>query len=170
MTASERLISIRHKQITGAAELQYLQAYDSSPDGLERLFTQLFFEDQAIPGMKQIAFDDKKQTLKRDTEDLSRLFPGMLVPMPEVVGRYIDIKHRLGTAYDKTEDLLSTQILVEFNRVEEVFKRDNTFHGTFAELIKDVNNDEHGRQWIEGLRAALQDEPYAFASGETNIL
>jgi len=156
MTASERLISIRHKQITGAAELQSLQAYDSSPDGLERLFTQLFFEAQAIPGMKQIAFDDKKQTLKRDTEELSRLFPGMLVPMPEVVGRYIDIKHSLGTIYDKMDDLLATQIL-EFNRVEEVFERDNTFHGTFAELIKDVNNDEHGRQWIEGLRAALQD-------------
>jgi len=156
MTASERLISIRHKQITGAAQLQYLQAYDSSPDGLEGLFTQLFFEAQAIPGMKQIAFDAQMQTLKRDTEELSRLFPGMLVPKPEVIGRYIDIKHRQGTTYAETEDLLSTQIL-EFNRVEAVFKLDNTFHGTFAELIEDVNNDEHGRQWIEGLRAALQD-------------
>jgi hypothetical protein len=39
MTASERLISIRHKRISEAAELQYLQAYDSSPDGLQRLFT-----------------------------------------------------------------------------------------------------------------------------------
>ena len=156
MTASERLISVRHKRITGAAELEYLQASDSSPDGLQRLFTQLFFEDQAIPGMKHIGFDRKKEELKEDTEELSGLFPGRLVPVPEVVGRYIDIKHAQGTAYDKTEDLLSTQIL-DFNRLEAVFNRTNTFHGTFAELIESVNNDEHGRQWIEGLRAALQD-------------
>jgi hypothetical protein len=156
MTASERLISIRPKSITGAAQLQYLQAYDSSPDGLQRLFTQLFFEDQAIPGMKQIAFDAKKQELKRDAEELSGLFPGRLVPVPAVVGRYIDIKHKQGIAYDKIEDLLSTQIL-DFNRVEDVFNRTNTFRGTFAELIERVNNDEHGQQWIEGLRAALED-------------
>jgi hypothetical protein len=106
--------------------------------------------------MKQIAFDTKNQELKKDTEELSELFPGRLVPVPDVVGRYIDIKHEQGIAYDKTEDLLSTQILA-FNRVEAVFNRTNTFHGTFGQLIENVNNDEHGRQWIEGLRAALQD-------------
>ncbi len=99
MTASERLICVRHRSVAEAAQFQYLQAYDSSPERLKRLFTQLFFEEQAIPGMKQIAFDDKKKDLENDAKDLSRLFQPAAVA--DVCGRFIDIEHKQGISTTK---------------------------------------------------------------------
>ena len=154
MTVSERLICVHHKSVAKAAQFQYLQAYDSSLEGLQRLFTQLFFEDQAIPGMKQIGFDDKKKNLPKDADELSKLFHPAAVP--DVCGRFIDIEHREGIFYDKMEDLLSARIL-DMKNLNEAFDRPDTFRGTFGELVASVNDEAHGRQWLDGLNGALHD-------------
>ena len=44
--------------------------------------------------MKQIAFDDLKKNLGSDTIELSGFFQSRAVP--EIFGRYVDIKHRDG--------------------------------------------------------------------------
>ena len=41
MTEAERLICVHHETVEAAAQFQYLQAYDSSPKELRRLFNQL---------------------------------------------------------------------------------------------------------------------------------
>jgi hypothetical protein len=156
MTATERLIGVHHKSVTKAAQFEYLQAYDSSPEGLQRLFTQLFFEKQAIPGMKQITFDNYKKNLERDTDELSKLFRIVRPVVPDVVGRFIEIEHRDGICYDKIEDLLSAQIL-NMKNLTEAFDRPDTFRGKFGDLIADVNDKDHGQQWIDALSGALHD-------------
>ncbi len=125
-------IEARGTTLREAAQFHYLQAYDSSPEGLKRLFTQLFFEEQAIPGMKQIAFDAKKEELEKDAHDLSKLFQPAAVA--DVCGRFIDIEHKQGIKYDKIEDLLWAQIL-DMKNLTEAFDRYDTFQGTFGELI-----------------------------------
>jgi hypothetical protein len=76
MAASERLICVHHKSIDTAAQLEDLESYESSVERLEQLFTELFFERQAIPGMKQICFDGFKKNLPQDVKNLSDLFMG----------------------------------------------------------------------------------------------
>jgi hypothetical protein len=156
MTDSERLICVHHESVAQASQFEHLQAFESSPEGLSKLFTELFFQKQAIPGMKQIKFDDYKEKLPEDTEELSKLFKAELHLLPEVCGRFIDIKHREGISYDKREDLLSAPIL-DMKNLTEAFDRPDTFRGSFGELIASVNNDAHGRQWIEALNGALHD-------------
>jgi hypothetical protein len=156
MTASERLICVHHKSVAKASPFEDLQAYESSPEGLQRLFTELFFQKQAIPGMNQITFDNSIKKLVTDTEELSKYFKGQRPAVPEVVGRYIEIEHKDGSRYDKTEDLLSAKIL-EMKNLKEAFDRPDTFQGNFKELIADVNDDAHGRQWIDALSGALND-------------
>ncbi len=156
MTASERLICVHHKSVARATQFEYLQSVESSPEGLRRLFTDLFFQKQAIPGMKQISFDDFKKNLPKDTEDLSKLFKAELRLDPDVCGRFINIEHREGVYYDKIEDLLSAKI-VNLKNLTEAFERPDTFGGKFGELVEGVNDDAHGRQWIEALNGALHD-------------
>ena len=156
MTASERLICVHHKSVAKASPFEDLQAYESSPEGLQRLFTELFFQKQAIPGMAQIAYDNNKKKLPTDTEDLSKLFRGERPAVPDVCGRFIEIEHKDGNHYDKIEDLLSAKIL-DMKNLREAFDRPDTFQGKFEELIADVNDDAHGRQWIDALSGALHD-------------
>jgi hypothetical protein len=157
MASSERLICVHHKSIDTAAQLEDLQAYESSPERLKQLFTQLFFESQAIPGMKKICIDNFKKNLPRDVKNFSDLFMGpQPVPVQEIYSSFVDIKHKEGSTYDKIADLLSARI-VDMKNLKEVFDRDDKFRETFGDLIASVNDEEHGQQWIEGLRAALND-------------
>jgi hypothetical protein len=156
MTASERLICVHHKSVAKASQFQDLQAYESSPEGLQRLFTELFFQKQAISGMNQITYEDYKEHLQKDTEDLSKLFRGERPAVADVCGRYIEIEHEDGRYYDKEADLLSAKIL-DMKNLREAFDRPDTFQGKFGELIADVNDNAHGRQWIDALSGALHD-------------
>ena len=106
--------------------------------------------------MKQIVFDDYKKRLPADAEELSKLFKAERRLVPDICGRLIDIEHREGISYDKMEDLLSAQIL-DMKNLREAFDRPDTFRGTFRELIASVNDDAHGRQWIDALSGALHD-------------
>jgi hypothetical protein len=157
MAASERLICVHDKSIDTAAQLEDLQAYESSAERLKELFTQLFFKSQAIPGMNQICFDDISEKLPQDVKILSDLFMGpQPVPVPKIYSSFVNIKHKEGSTYDKIDDLLSSQI-INMENLEDVFGHDDNFRKTFGDLIASVNDEEHGQQWIEGLRAALSD-------------
>ena len=160
MTASERLICVHPKSVATAAQIQNLQAYEGTLDGLQQLFTQLFFEKQAIPGMNPITYPGYKQNLLKDMKEISDLFTaikGAPVPaVPEFYGRFIEIEHRADVRYDKPEDLLSAKIL-SMKNLNEAFNRLDSFQGTFGELIANVNDNAHGRQWIDALSSSLHD-------------
>ena len=151
MTASERLICVHPESVATAAQIQNLQAYEGSLEGLQQLFTQIFFEKQAVPGMNAITYLGYKQNLLRDMKELSDLFTTIkgapAPPVPDFYGRFIEIEHRADIRYDKPEDLLSLKILGMKN-LNEAFNRLDTFQGTFGELIANVNDDAHGRQWM----------------------
>lgn len=156
MTFSERLVCIHHKSVPVAGQLEDLHACESSPKKLEQLFTQLFFEKQAIPGMEVISYKAKEKNLPKDMEDLSILFKQERPDVAEVCGRFVTLEHKEGVCYDKLDDLLAAPVL-EMKNLTEAFERADGFRGTFGQLIQSVNDDDHGRQWIEGLRSALND-------------
>jgi hypothetical protein len=156
MTFSERLICVHHKSVPVSGQLEDLQAYESSPERLEQLFGELFFTKEAIPGMDQISFNDKKKDLPKDMAELSALFKHERSATADVHGRFVMLEHKDGVRYDKVEELLAAPIL-EMKNLTEAFERPDDFHGTFGELIESVNDDDHGRQWIDALRGALHD-------------
>jgi hypothetical protein len=168
MTLAERLICVHHPSVPVAGQLEDLQAYESTPDRLHQLFTELFFTKQAIPGMEQISFNDKRKDLQRDMLELSSLFKHERPAVADVCGRFIMIEHREGVGYGKIEDLLSAPI-VDMKNLTEAFDRRDGFRGTFGELIRSVNDDDHGRQWIDALRNALHDVVHNFVPGSVEV-
>jgi hypothetical protein len=157
MTVSERLICIHHEDTPTAKTLQDYQSCESTSEGLKQLFTQLFFEKQAIPGMNQITYDDYMDNLQGDAQKLSDWFKDLRPPpWPDICGRVIDIEHKGSKKYEDMGELLSARI-VDMKNLKEAFDRSDTFRGDFKDLVANVNDDYHGRQWIEGLRCALND-------------
>lgn len=156
MTNSERLICVHHRSVAKASQFEDLQAYESSPEELKRLFKELFFDAQAIPGMGRISYGDFESNLEKDAKELSELFTGKRPADADVLGRFIEIEHREGVRYDKPGDLLSAKIL-DMKNLAEAFGRPDSFRKSFGELVADVNDDGHGRQWIDALSGALND-------------
>ncbi len=156
MAQTEKLICVHHEKVARPHQIEDFQAFQSTPDGISKMFIELFFQPNAVPGIEKIGIGVKKdEDLPGDAERLSRLFQG---PRPSIdyqhCMRFFEIEHQDARDYEPVEDLLEAQISTVHD-VDDAFGRSDDFRGTFKELIGKLEGEYHGASWIEGLRRQL---------------
>jgi hypothetical protein len=154
--AGERLICVHHPNAE-ASDIQHYQGYTSNAQGIENLFTDLFFTPNAITGMQPVAPPLKLGNLKRDALELSKAFraPQQRIE-PIYCLKHVDIAHREGATYETVEELLGAQVL-HGHELHGIFNRGDSFRGTLGELIGDIHDEAHGEAWVGDLARVLND-------------
>lgn len=157
MASTEKLLCIHHPLSGPPAQLANLQAYESTPEGLHKMLKQLFFEDNAIPGVKSIGIDIEEQEVVAAAQELSKSFqaPKMKTCAQPWLS-HIELNHEEGRTYEQLEDLLSLEVASVFN-VWDVFRRGDGFEGSFQELIGDIHDEFHSSAWLDSLKNQLRD-------------
>jgi hypothetical protein len=153
MSYSERLICVHHKDAVPAPQFENLQAYQSSPEGLQKMLKDLFLTPGTVPGMRRILNYANDEMIADDARKLSESLQGTR-SRTEYCGKYIEIQHNAGVRYESEEEMLCAQV-TKIHGLTDAFSYEDTFKGTFAQLINSVNDDAHGRAWIEALRIVL---------------
>jgi hypothetical protein len=153
----EKLICVHHPDVSMASQFENYQNCKGHQAGIKRLFNELFFTADAIPGMRAVAPPFKARDLDDDAKLLAARFANTPTSRePLFCLSHVDIAHTTGVTYTTDQELLDARVL-RGHDLAAVFNRDETFKGTVGDLIADVYDQAHGTAWVGMLRKALSD-------------